>query len=89
MAIDGVSRFNVPGDLMHTGALGVLQWFLGAVLWEMVFDGVWYGPIESRISHVWGADPLGARRPANEHTPHAVASVNVLPWKGPIYVLHR
>ena len=44
----GVHRWHLAGDLMHTGCLGVLLWRLGAVLWELVFDGPFRGTIEAR-----------------------------------------
>ena len=49
----GVQRWHSVGDLMHTGCLGVLQWLLGAVLWELVFDGPFRGTIETRRQAVW------------------------------------
>ena len=47
------SRFLVPGDMMHTGAGGVLCWFVGSVLWELVFDGPWPGTQEDRLQALW------------------------------------
>ena len=51
--LTGVTRWHAAGDLMHTGDLGVLLWLLGAVLWELVFDGPFRGPIEARRKAVW------------------------------------
>ena len=47
------SRFLSTGDLMHTGPLGVLGWLMGAIIWELVFDGVWGGGTEERIQRLW------------------------------------
>ena len=47
------SRSLSPGDLMHTGPGGVLAWFLGAVLWELVYDGPWGGPVLVRLQALW------------------------------------
>ena len=38
---------------MHTGAGGVLCWFVGSVLWELVFDGPWPGTQEDRLQALW------------------------------------
>ena len=51
----GFSRWCVLGDLMHTGCLGVLEWFLGAVMWELVFDGPFAGSIADRLQTVWAS----------------------------------
>ena len=37
--IDGTCRHTTPGDLMHTGCLGVLLYFLGGVMWQLVVHG--------------------------------------------------
>lgn len=39
---------------MHTGCLGVVAWFLGSVLWELVYDGPFEGSVDRRIKAVWG-----------------------------------
>ena len=49
------SRFLAPGDLMHTRPLGVLDWFLGAILWELTFDGIWSGSDDERLQELWEA----------------------------------
>ena len=36
MDLHGATRFHFPGDLMHTGSLGVLQYFLGSGLAALV-----------------------------------------------------
>eukprot|EP00959_Pyramimonas_sp_CCMP1952_P136351 2853280-Pyramimonas_sp.AAC.1 len=41
------------GDLMHTGPLGVLSWFLGAVMYELVVEGVWEGTETERVNRLW------------------------------------
>ena len=51
----GVTRWHCQGgDLMHTGCLGVVAWFLGSVLWELVYDGPFEGSVDRRIKAVWG-----------------------------------
>lgn len=52
-SLRGFTRFAVPGELMHTGVLGVLCWFLGAVIWELMHDGVWEGGIDQRLQQLW------------------------------------
>ena len=47
------TRFLAPGDLMHTGPLGVAAWFLGSALWELCFDGPWGGTVEERLEELW------------------------------------
>ena len=49
----GVNRWHAPGDLMHTGCLGVLLWLLGSVLWELIFDGPFRGALEARKQRLW------------------------------------
>ena len=51
--LQGVSRWFAPGDLMHTGCLGVLAWLLGSVCYELIFDGIFPGPLELRRSRLW------------------------------------
>ena len=46
--IVGFTRYHTPGDLMHTGCLGVLSWFLGGVCWELVYDGPFAGGEDER-----------------------------------------
>ena len=51
----GVTRWHCQGgDLMHTGCLGVVAWFLGSVLWGLVYDGPFEGSVDRRIKAVWG-----------------------------------
>ena len=38
---------------MHTGDLGVVCWFLGSVIWELVHDGPFPGTIPSRIEQLF------------------------------------
>ena len=40
---------------MHTGALGVVCWLLGAILWELLNDGVWGGSAADRLNSLWHA----------------------------------
>lgn len=49
----GVSRWHAPGDLMHTGCLGVLLWLLGGVLYELIYDGPFGGRLEDRRRALW------------------------------------
>ena len=51
--LEGVARWHVPGDLMHTGCLGVLLYILGSTLWELVFDGPYGGSAQARAKAVW------------------------------------
>ena len=53
MSIPGVSRFSVPGDLMHTGDLGVLGYFLGSILAELLVDGPFTGPQAAQLKVIW------------------------------------
>ena len=48
----GTTRFHAAGDLMHTGDLGVLCWFWGSVLWELVYDGPFAGNVDRRLEQV-------------------------------------
>ena len=47
------TRFHTTGDLMHTGALGVLLWFLGSVLKQLVVDSAIPGTPDDRLKTVW------------------------------------
>ena len=51
----GVTRWCAPGDLMHTGCLGVLSWLLGAVLWELVYEGPFAGTLQQRLDALFAA----------------------------------
>ena len=51
--IVGWTRRHVPGDLRHTGDLGVLAWVLGSVLWELFYDGPLVGVDAERLSPRW------------------------------------
>ena len=51
----GFGRWLCPGDLMHTGPLGVVGWFLGAVLWELWAQGPWVGDDKARLQQLWEA----------------------------------
>ncbi len=53
MNIAGLTRFHFPGDLMHTGCLGVVQYLVGSVLYELVFEGPFGRPKEA-LDKVWG-----------------------------------
>ena len=52
--IKGMTRFHCPGDLQHTGCLGVAGYLLGAVLWDLLYDGTFAGTAEQRLSALWG-----------------------------------
>jgi len=47
--IKGFSRFNAPGDMMHTGCAGVCAYTCGSVLAEFMFDGTYQGNQEDRL----------------------------------------
>ena len=49
-SIVGTSRFNNPGDLMHTGDLGVLLHIEGSSLWQLVHDGPLVGTITQKVA---------------------------------------
>ena len=51
--IVGIDRWHAPGDLMHTGCLGILLWLQGAVLWELQYDGPFHGTVERRRRALW------------------------------------
>ena len=38
---------------MHTGPLGIIQWLLGAIMWELIFDGPFPGTTEDRVAKLW------------------------------------
>ena len=40
---------------MHGGPLGTLAWFIGGVLWELVYDGVVDGSEQDRLNAIWEA----------------------------------
>ena len=44
-SITGASRWHCPGDLMHTGDLGVVQYLIGSILEELADE--WPGPLTS------------------------------------------
>ncbi|CAK0824589.1 unnamed protein product [Prorocentrum cordatum] len=50
--LKGTTRYQSPGDLMHTGCLGVVAAFVGAILWELVHDGPFPGTIDQRLGAV-------------------------------------
>jgi len=52
--IPGLTRYHAPGDLMHTGCLGVILWLLGSVLWELLYDCDYFtGTVKSRLEQLW------------------------------------
>ena len=54
--ISQLKNFSIwlnPGDGMHAGSLGILTWFLGAVLYELVHDGPWEGSVADRLDILW------------------------------------
>ena len=51
--IKAITRFHSPGDLQHTGDLGVAGYMLGSTLWDLVYDGPFTGTIEERRSALW------------------------------------
>ena len=38
---------------MHMGPLGVISYFVGSILWELVFDGGWGGTKDQNLSTLW------------------------------------
>ena len=53
MDIPGMTRFHWPGDLMHTGSLGVVLYFLGSVFYELVYDGVLDRRPDAALEKLW------------------------------------
>ena len=51
--LKGFTRFHAPGDLMHTGDLGVVCWLFGAVFWELIYDGPLAGTIGHRLDQLF------------------------------------
>ena len=51
----GVTRFHTPGDLMHSGDLGVVQYLAGSVLAELLEEGPWVGREQDRLDQLWCA----------------------------------
>ena len=51
--IKGLTRYHVPGDLMHTGDLGVCAYTVGGVLAELVYDGPFPGALGERVLALW------------------------------------
>ena len=53
--IVGASCWHCPGDLMHSGDLGVVQYLTGSILEELCDE--WPGPLtqQGRTEHVWRA----------------------------------
>eukprot|EP00969_Alexandrium_andersonii_P127040 5614797-Alexandrium_andersonii.AAC.1 len=49
----GLSRFSVSLDYMHTMHLGILQHWLGSVLWTFVYDGPYTGNAQENLDRVW------------------------------------
>eukprot|EP00969_Alexandrium_andersonii_P341123 15078742-Alexandrium_andersonii.AAC.1 len=50
MQMVGITRFHYPGDLMHTGDLGVVLWLLGSVLSDLVATQDFYqGNMDQRV----------------------------------------
>ena len=50
--IHGLTRYHVPGDLMHTGDLGVVANLNGSVLWELLYDGPYRGNEDARLASI-------------------------------------
>ena len=46
---------KLTGDMMHTGPLGVLQWFLGPTLYELLNEGPFGGTERDRLRQLWQA----------------------------------
>ena len=58
----GFTRYHRPGDLMHTGDLGVLQYVIGGVLCELLESGLFAGTERSRVEQLWGLVSEGYKR---------------------------
>eukprot|EP00974_Lingulodinium_polyedra_P055889 5374491-Lingulodinium_polyedra.AAC.1 len=46
------TRFHATAELMHTGCLGVLGYFLGSVLWELLYTGPFTGTMDTRCAAI-------------------------------------
>ena len=51
--IKGITRFHIPGDLMHSGDLGICAYLVGSVMTELVFAGPWHGSLAERLNSLW------------------------------------
>ena len=58
MTIKGTSRFNYPGDLQHTGCLGVVGYFLGGVLYELVYESPLSDRPQEALKQLWDENRL-------------------------------
>ena len=47
------TRYQCPGDLMHTGDLGVLQYVLAGVLCELLDSERYSGALKARADELW------------------------------------
>jgi hypothetical protein len=52
-ALTGVVLFCICIDVMHAGDLGVLKYFLGSVIWTLVWESDLEGDFDMRVSAVW------------------------------------
>ena len=53
MQLIGATRFHFPGDLMHSSCLGILPYFLGSALWELIHIGIFVGSNNDKMTQLW------------------------------------
>ena len=52
-AVLGITLFSICLDILHVLDLGVLQYFLGSHLWQLVHDSALPGSFEQRVDHIY------------------------------------
>ena len=53
IGLKAFSRYSAPGDLMHSGCLGIVQYFVGSVLHEMIYDHELSVRPQSALAIIW------------------------------------
>ena len=53
MKLNGATRFHFPGDWMHMNCIGVLCYFNGSVIKELVKHGPYIGNVSERRAQLW------------------------------------
>ena len=73
---------------MHTSPLGVLAWFLGSELWELIVDGPFWGNVNDRLNFVWGQIQMEYDLQNLGNRLGQLTFFNVLPWQFQLHLFN-
>ena len=51
--LHGLTRFHTPGELMHAGCLGTVQFLIGSIFSELILFGPFVGDKAARTAQLW------------------------------------